>query len=183
MVLFFFAAKFLALLVLVSGAMAETRERSTGQAAQLKKYEKHTTARAQVDPPSPHQQADDRKNRELRNPPKITHGAGQWTPGRGRYFTPEQHERARYYFEMPDHRGFVPPGLVKKGGMPPGQAKKWQIGQALPRGVVVYDLPRPLVISLGLPPPGYTYVRAATDILLIAIGTRIVIDALENMAR
>lgn len=104
-------------------------------------------------------------------------------PGKGSYFTPEHHERARNYFEMPDHRGFVPPGLAKKGGLPPGQAKKWQIGQPLPRGVVFYELPRPLLIRLGPPPPGQMYVRVATDILLIAIGTGIVIDALENLAR
>ena len=75
---------------------------------------------------------------------------------------------------MPEHRGFVPPGLVSKGGMPPGQAKKWRIGQALPREVVFYDLPRPLEIHLGPPPSGYRYVRVATDILLIAVGTGIV---------
>jgi Ni/Co efflux regulator RcnB len=105
------------------------------------------------------------------------------TPGRGSYFTPDQHERARDYFETPDHRGFVPPGLAKKGGLPPGQAKKWQIGQPLPRGVVFYELPRPLAIHLGPPPIGHRYVRVATDILLIAIGTGIVIDALEDLAR
>ena len=104
-------------------------------------------------------------------------------PGKGHYFTPEHQERARHYFAMPDHRGFVPPGLAKKGGLPPGQAKKWQIGQPLPRGVVFYEVPRPLAISLGLPPPGYRYVRVATDILLIAIGTGIVVDALEDLAR
>lgn len=84
---------------------------------------------------------------------------------------------------MPEHRGFVPPGLAKKGGLPPGQAKKWQIGQPLPQGVVFYDLPRPLAIPLGPPPAGTRYVRVASDILLIAIGTGLVLDALEDMAR
>ena len=180
MVQFFSVAKLFALLVLTSGAMAEPRERQIGHAAQLDKYGKHVTVRAQGYPPTPHQQGDDRKGR---NPRHAGPDTRQWAPGRGSYFTPDHNERARHYFDMPDHRGFVPPGLVKKGGMPPGQAKKWQIGRPLPRGVVFYELPRPLVISLGLPPPGYRYVRVATDILLIAIGTRIVIDALENMAR
>jgi len=94
-------------------------------------------------------------------------------PGKGAYFMPDHHERARGYFDMPDHRGFVPPG----------QAKKWQIGQPLPQGVVFYELPRPLAIHLGPPPAGTRYVRVATDILLIAIGTGLVLDALEDMAR
>ena len=111
--------------------------------------------------------------------PRADHKA----PGRGSYFTPEHQERGRQYFATPDHRGYAPPGLAKKGGVPPGQAKKWQLGQPLPRGVVFYEVPRPLAISLGLPPPGYRYVRVATDILLIAIGTGIVVDALENLAR
>jgi len=94
-------------------------------------------------------------------------------PGKGAYFMPDHHERARGYFDMPAHRGFVPPG----------QAKKWQIGQPLPQGVVFYELPRPLAIHLGPPPAGTRYVRVATDILLIAIGTGLVLDALEDMAR
>jgi hypothetical protein len=43
-------------------------------------------------------------------------------------------------------RGHCPPGLAKKhnGCMPPGQAKKWQIGHQLPREFVdaIQDLGR-----------------------------------------
>ena len=67
--------------------------------------------------------------------------------------------------------------------MPPGQAKKWQIGSPIPRDVVYYDLPPQLVVQIGAPPAGYRYVRAAADILLIAIGTGIVIDALQDLGR
>jgi Ni/Co efflux regulator RcnB len=84
---------------------------------------------------------------------------------------------------MPEHRGFVPPGLVRKGGLPPGQAKKWRIGQPLPPALEFYELPRPLMIHLGPPPPGTRYIRVASDILLIAIGTGLVLDALEDIAR
>ncbi len=101
----------------------------------------------------------------------------------GAYFRSEQRDAARSYFERPENRGFCPPGLAKKGHdcMPPGQAKKWRQGHPLPSGVVYYELPRTVVLSMGIPPAGYRYVRVASDILLIAIGTRIVIDALEDL--
>jgi Ni/Co efflux regulator RcnB len=40
-----------------------------------------------------------------------------------------------------------------------------------------------VVVTLGVPPPGYKYVRVASDILLIAIGTSMVIDAMEDLVR
>jgi Ni/Co efflux regulator RcnB len=67
--------------------------------------------------------------------------------------------------------------------MPPGQAKKWQVGRPLPREVTYYQVPQPLVVQLGPPPSGYRYVRVATDILLIAIGTRMVADAIQDIGR
>lgn len=97
-----------------------------------------------------------------------------------------------------DHRGFVkeyyagewraghcPPGLAKKrnGCMPPGQAKKWQVGKALPRDAVVYELPPALVVKIGPPPAGHKYVRVAADILMIAVGTNMVVDALTDLSR
>ena len=49
--------------------------------------------------------------------------------------------------------------------------------------MVVYDVPRSVVLTLGVPPSGYRYVRVASDILLIAIGTSMVIDAIEDLVR
>ena len=82
-------------------------------------------------------------------------------------------------------KGGVPPGLAKKhnGCMPPGQAKKWKKGRPLPREVIYYDVPPALVVQIGTPPPGYRYVRVASDILMIAIGTGIVIDAIQDLGR
>lgn len=81
--------------------------------------------------------------------------------------------------------GRCPPGLARKhnGCMPPGQAKKWRIGQTLPRDVVWYDAPGDIVLRLGMPPEGHRYVRVAADILLIAVGTGMVVDALEDLNR
>ena len=80
--------------------------------------------------------------------------------------------------------GHCPPGLAKKnnGCMPPGQAKKWRIGQALPRDVIYYELPPAVVVRIGTPPAGHRYVRVAADILLIAIGTGMVVDAIADLS-
>jgi len=67
--------------------------------------------------------------------------------------------------------------------MPPGQAKKWRIGRPLPRDVVFYSLPQPLVVELGPPPAGYRYVCVAADILLITLGSGIVTDAIQDLGR
>jgi Ni/Co efflux regulator RcnB len=53
----------------------------------------------------------------------------------------------------------------------------------LPRDVVYYDLPTALAITMGSPPPGYRFVRVASDILMISIGTGIVMDAVNDLGR
>lgn len=101
------------------------------------------------------------------------------------HFREQQGTVARDYYHHEFERGHCPPGLAKKrnGCRPPGQAKKWRIGRPLPRGVIYYDLPPPLVVELGHPPPGYRYVRTGSDILLIAIGTGLVVDAITVFTR
>jgi len=86
------------------------------------------------------------------------------------------------YYGQQFRSGRCPPGLAKKhnGCMPPGQAKKWHTGQYLPRDVVYYSVPQSLVIEFGPPPSGHRYVRVGADILLIAIGTRMIVDALSG---
>ena len=46
-----------------------------------------------------------------------------------------------------------------------------------------YDLPPTLIVEIGLPPAGHRYVRVANDILLIAAGTGMVIDAIEDLGK
>ena len=89
----------------------------------------------------------------------------------------------REYYGGQFQSGRCPPGLAKKhnGCMPPGQAKKWTMGRPLSQDVVYYAVPQPLVVQIGLPPPGYRYVRVAGDILMIAIGTKMVVDAIQNL--
>jgi len=88
------------------------------------------------------------------------------------------------YFADQYRRGHCPPGLAKKnnGCMAPGQAKKWMIGRPLPRDVIFHDLPAGALVVLGPPPSRHRYVRVAQDILLIATGTGMVVDAIENLS-
>lgn len=99
-------------------------------------------------------------------------------------FDDRQRTVIRDYYTQQIRSGHCPPGLAKKnnGCMPPGQAKKWAIGQSLPRDVVFYDLSPEIVIHLGPPPSMHRYVRVASDILLIAVGTGMVIDAIEDLS-
>lgn len=103
----------------------------------------------------------------------------------GSHFVEHQHVVVRDYYEKEYRGGHCPPGLAKKnnGCMPPGQAKKWNKGRPLPRDVVYYDVPPQLVVQLGAPPSGHKYVRVASDILLIAVGTSMVVDAITDLGR
>lgn len=101
------------------------------------------------------------------------------------HFGERQRVVVREYYEQEYRGGHCPPGLAKKnnGCMPPGQAKKWSRGRPLPRDVVYYDVPPQLVVRLGVPPAGHKYVRVASDILLIAVGTSMVVDAIGDLGR
>jgi Ni/Co efflux regulator RcnB len=99
-------------------------------------------------------------------------------------FDNHDREAARAYFSQKYGRGNCPPGLAKKnnGCLPPGQAKKrYQVGQALPRTVVYADAPADLVIRLSPPSPGYKYVVVDGDLVKLAIGTLLVVDAIDGL--
>ncbi len=104
---------------------------------------------------------------------------------RRRHFEDSHRVVVREYYESEFRGGRCPPGLAKKnnGCLPPGQARKWQYGRPLPRDVVYYEVPREVVVRIGVPPAGYRYVRVATDILMIAVGTGMVMDAIEDLGR
>jgi Ni/Co efflux regulator RcnB len=99
------------------------------------------------------------------------------------FFKDEQRAFIQDYYADRYQRGHCPPGLAKKqnGCMPPGQAKKWSVGRPLPRDVIFHDLPPRVLEQLGPPPPHHRFVRVAQDILLIAVGTGMVIDAIEDL--
>jgi Ni/Co efflux regulator RcnB len=102
-----------------------------------------------------------------------------------RYYFDDRHRTIihNYYTEQ-FRTGQCPPGLAKKhnGCVPPGLAKQWQIGRPLPQSVTYYELPPAIIMQLGPPVPGYRYARVGTDILLIAIGTGMVADAILDLS-
>lgn len=99
------------------------------------------------------------------------------------YFGDNDRRMVNDYYGQEFRSGQCPPGLAKKhnGCMPPGQAKKWRKGYALPRDVVYYPLPQDLVRRLPLPPPSHRYVRVGGDVLLLSGGSSIVVDAIVNI--
>ena len=105
--------------------------------------------------------------------------------GKKKHFKDQDRAYIRDYYAGEFRQGHCPPGLAKKhnGCMPPGQAKKWDYGRPLPRDVVYYEVPQPVIVRIGAPPSGYRYVRVASDILLIAVGTNMVVDAIQDLGR
>jgi Ni/Co efflux regulator RcnB len=102
----------------------------------------------------------------------------------GGYFNDQHRAHARgYYAEHYGDGRSCPPGLAKKnnGCMPPGQARKWDVGQPLPRGVAVYEVPRPVLVQLPAAPYGYRYARVGGDIVLVRNQNNLVIDIILNV--
>lgn len=100
------------------------------------------------------------------------------------YFNDNHRGAVHQYYRDHYRSGHCPPGLVRKNNrcLPPGQAKKWVRGRPLPREVIYYDVAPEILVHLGPPPPNHRFVRVAEDILLIAVGTGMVIDALEDLS-
>ena len=103
----------------------------------------------------------------------------------GRYFDDHDRQAVRVYYVEQGRAGHCPPGLAKKhnGCMPPGKAKTYYVGQPLPATVVYYPVPQPVLVQLPPPPPQHKYVRVAGDILLIAVGSSMVVDAIGDLQR
>lgn len=128
-----------------------------------------------------HQRDNDRDHG--RDNDKSERKSHQYSAGGKRHFDQPQYVMVREYYGEHYREGRCPPGLAKKhnGCMPPGQAKKWKMGRPLPRDVTYYSVPAPLVMQIGQPPSGHRYVRVAGDILMIAIGTGLVVDAIQDL--
>ncbi len=70
---------------------------------------------------------------------------------------------------------------TQNGCRAPGQVRYYSVGQRLAPAVIYHTVPAAMVVTLGVPPSGHRYVRVASDILLIAVGTGMVVDAIQDL--
>lgn len=102
----------------------------------------------------------------------------------GTYFNDQQRTVVReYYVQNYSNSNKCPPGLAKKnnGCMPPGQARKWEVGQPVPRGVTVYPVPQPVIVQLPPAPYGYRYARIGGDIVLVQQQNNLIVDIIQGL--
>ena len=116
------------------------------------------------------------------------HGEGPGVavaPGKARVFVTERDRSAVYTFYRTEYvGGRCPPGLAREdiGCLPPGQSKRlWAIGAPLSSSITFYPLPGPLLAQLTPAPEGYQYIRVDNDILLMALGTRVVAEPVGSL--
>jgi hypothetical protein len=76
-----------------------------------------------------------------------------------------------------------PPGLAKKnnGCRHPTEKKRYAVGQPLAPGVTYKPIPAELSVRIGHPPEGYLYVTLDGDLLKLAVGTLLVVDAIDGL--
>jgi hypothetical protein len=99
-------------------------------------------------------------------------------------FSTHDRENAQVFFVEKHGRGKCPPGLAKKnnGCLPPGQAKKrYSIGHPLPPMIVLEEAPAELTVRIGRAPAGYRYAIVDGDLVKLAVGTLLVVDAIQGL--
>jgi len=83
-----------------------------------------------------------------------------------------------YYRE--DYRR-LPPGLAKKGKIPPGHAFKLSRHQSIPPDISWDYLPSDVERRLSRLPDGYVRIVIGDDVGILNIRTRVVVDLLEHI--
>ncbi len=71
----------------------------------------------------------------------------------------------------------LPPGLAKQGKLPPGHAKRLARGMPWPPGVPYSPLPEHIERQLQPLPKGYARFIAGTDVVIVDLGARLIVDA------
>ncbi len=77
------------------------------------------------------------------------------------------------------YRG-LPPGLAKKGKVPPGHAFKMQRHQGIPHDITWQYLPADVERRLSRLPDGYVRAVIGYDVGILNTHTRVVLDVVEN---
>ena len=103
--------------------------------------------------------------------------------GRVTGFNTDERGRVQVFFVETHGRGKCPPGLAKKnnGCLPPGQAKKrYVVGRPLHPTIRFEPVPREVEIRIGPAPTGYQYGIVDGDLVKLALGTLLVVDAING---
>lgn len=82
------------------------------------------------------------------------------------------------------YRGYyrgLPPGLAKKGKVPPGHAMKMYRNQPMPPGLEWRHLPGDLEGRLSRLPDGYVRVTVGADVGIMNVRTRVIMDLIEDL--
>lgn len=85
--------------------------------------------------------------------------------GPGAYFGERHRTAVRSYYAKHPARG--------------GQAD-WQIGEPVPRGAALAPVPGDLLSALPKLPPGHQYVQLGGEVVLIAAGSKMVVDGISR---
>jgi hypothetical protein len=79
-----------------------------------------------------------------------------------------------------DYRA-LPPGLAKKGKVPPGHAYRHRVNQPLPPDAVWYYLPYNVERQLSRLPGDYVRIMIGADVAIMNVHTRVIVDLIENI--
>ena len=117
---------------------------------------------------------------------KDKHAQGQAQPpakkARAKFRTDDRHAVQAFYAQ---HPGALPPGLAKKGKVPPGHAKRMHrinVAQVVTPEIEVHLLPLPHALEIQLPPPPHSVIRRilGRDLIMIDQHTHKVLDVLRD---
>ena len=64
-----------------------------------------------------------------------------------------------------------------------GATADWHIGEAVPSGVKFSPVPNDLLARLPALPPGHSYIQLGGEVVLIASGSKMVVDGISRSAR
>jgi hypothetical protein len=98
-------------------------------------------------------------------------------------FSGRQREAYHDWYGKKHGRGHCPPGLARKGNgcLPPGLAKKrYRVGERCHEDWI-RPVPDDLLVVLGPAPKGYLYASVDGDLLKLAVGSLLVVDAIDGL--
>ncbi len=86
-----------------------------------------------------------------------------------------------YYRNKKIKRKGLPPGLAKKGKLPPGLQKQLKKNGTLPPGLAKRSLPYDLEERLSPLPGGYVRLKVGSDIILMNGKTEVIVDIIHDI--